>query len=171
MDLTNCAYATKTAAAIDHSTNGQEQRPPWEGLLLAEEARLRDVFDRNIQSAANPKRLYQKTAVLMLSWESNDSELADNVSIVSIHSRPPRIQSRVNVFQIKSLKEVFVKEYCFDAVVEQIPEDKNAQLALNSTITSFALRYNAPGTLLIIYYAGHAMVPDSTKPEELVLLR
>jgi hypothetical protein len=66
-----------------------------------------------------------------------------------------KLESRAKLGQVRDLQEVFKKCYGFTVVPHILDSSKNPQKDLNFYLSSFVHEYDAEGTLLILYYAGH----------------
>jgi hypothetical protein len=85
------------------------------------------------------KSNYENVHVLLLSWED------DNLGVEQ---------------EIKRLRHIFANLYRFDVQEYQIPRKKPGKAAI-SRVSSF-LELDDRGTLLIVYYAGHARLSRQT---------
>jgi hypothetical protein len=60
------------------------------------------------------------------------------------------------IFKVDDLAHVFANDFNYD-VTELELQATNAQLTLDSRVTTWTCEHNSPDNLLIVYYAGHGI--------------
>jgi hypothetical protein len=61
---------------------------------------------------------------------------------------------QIDYLQVNDLAAVFRDDYLFE-VEQQVLGERNPQHQMNLFLSNFLYNHDDPGTLLIIYYAGH----------------
>ncbi|KAF2432800.1 hypothetical protein EJ08DRAFT_658796 [Tothia fuscella] len=100
----------------------------------AEHTRLQRLWDEHMQNRPKYRPPYQSTVVLLVSWASTE-----------LNTGP----------EVEELAQVFEDEYSFGVQKAYLTENKNPQSQIHEHLAVFVAKHNNPGTLLIIYYAGH----------------
>ena len=94
-----------------------------------------DVMDNDYYTSSTN---YEHVEVLMLSWEKEEDDLA--------------VQSEMD-----GLKEVLENTYNYHVTQQNLTrrEKKRAQTQINAIVATWVDQYDAPKTLLLLYFAGH----------------
>ncbi|KAL8740280.1 MAG: hypothetical protein Q9190_006998 [Brigantiaea leucoxantha] len=95
------------------------------------------VFNQNAQAGRNATWLYEKVAVLIISWGTMCSDLNTQE-------------------EIDKLEELFKTTFNYEVKKVQLLNGKQlAQVQINKHIADFLFDEDGDNTLLIVYYAGH----------------
>ncbi|PSN67487.1 hypothetical protein BS50DRAFT_494426 [Corynespora cassiicola Philippines] len=107
------------------------------------ETELQEHWDQSIAKHMNIPEGYDDVQVLMIKWHDDIDQLC--------------VRQEVN-----SLTRVFKEELHYE--VEEVNlKAVNTQLQLQSAVTTWAFNKDTPHSLLIVYYAGHAVYDIETK--------
>ncbi|KAE9962787.1 hypothetical protein BLS_010016 [Venturia inaequalis] len=141
--------STKSRSNLAGSASlGQQVTPTAVPQAAAAEYTKRQIlWDRRMQTATGPRRRYQKTVVLLVSFKQTD--------LKNLHN------------EVDELGQVFVEEYGFKVDRALLGTD-NAQKELLYFLAKFVMDHDEKNTLLIVYYAGHGWAPPDEHDEMLL---
>ncbi|KAG4433056.1 hypothetical protein IFR05_011450 [Cadophora sp. M221] len=110
---------------------------------MAQEREILDEFKQVTDNYWLTHSEYTRVNALLLYWTEDDLGVAAEVT---------------------RLQRVFEKDFAFQSTVYQIPS-KNCTTELNFQLASFIRQHaSEQGSLIIVYYAGHADEPDQKNP-------
>ncbi|KAL8848727.1 MAG: hypothetical protein Q9221_006271 [Calogaya cf. arnoldii] len=99
------------------------------------------VFDQNAQVSRQSSWLYDKVAVLLISWDGSCDDL----------------NTKGETFKVDDIARMFRETYKYK--VQNVRLKSNGvrlpQVQVNKSIADFVYEEDGPSTLLLVYYAGH----------------
>lgn len=114
------------------------------------------VWEETMGHPLTPIR-HDNTAVLMLSWDQNDT---DDENVGTEVGSFPHVSEPSNSPQVAKLADVFRRLYGFKVYSHTLSTQKRPQVTATRYVAEFFEAEEKPRSLLIVYYAGHGSEAD-----------